>query len=203
MTTTLDVCPFEVLGVTEEASDSQRKAAYRREAKRHHPDLNGGDQATFVGIQRAWDLVRDPAFRVLHATGSACPCRPTASSYTPPTWGNTGSGATSAPSSAAPGAAAGRVVLTFRDLWLLLGATGLVACTGYVLLAVPCALVAAVVAVLLVRGEQTGWRAGLAKVATIFALTPVVLGLIAAAVVVLAVSAIVALVLPRRVRVTL
>ena len=35
---------YDVLGVHSDASQEEIKAAYRREAKRLHPDANGGDK---------------------------------------------------------------------------------------------------------------------------------------------------------------
>ena len=37
--------PFSVLGVTSSATEDEIKAAYRKLAKKYHPDLNPGDKA--------------------------------------------------------------------------------------------------------------------------------------------------------------
>ena len=37
--------PFQVLGVPSTASEDEIKSAYRKLAKKYHPDLNPGDKA--------------------------------------------------------------------------------------------------------------------------------------------------------------
>ena len=55
--------PYKVLGVTREASADDIRAAYRKLAKQHHPDLNPGDKASeerFKAISAAYELLSDP-----------------------------------------------------------------------------------------------------------------------------------------------
>ena len=49
---------YDVLGVSPEASEEQIKAAYRRLARRHHPDRNGNSKdstAKFIELQEAYE----------------------------------------------------------------------------------------------------------------------------------------------------
>ena len=53
---------YEVLGINEDASQEDIQEAYRKLAKKFHPDLNGGDPffaKHFVGIQEAYDFLSD------------------------------------------------------------------------------------------------------------------------------------------------
>ena len=45
-------CPYEVLGVSRDASDEDIKKAYRRQAVMHHPDKNQGSQEATVKFQQ-------------------------------------------------------------------------------------------------------------------------------------------------------
>jgi len=52
--------PYEILGIQEGASEEEARAAFRKLAKVHHPDLNPGDPeaaARFDRIRKAYDAV--------------------------------------------------------------------------------------------------------------------------------------------------
>lgn len=54
--------PYDILGVNKSASDGEIKAAYRKLAKKHHPDLNPdnkSDDDRFKEISAAYDLLKD------------------------------------------------------------------------------------------------------------------------------------------------
>lgn len=58
--------PYDVLGVAKTASDSDIKSAYRKLAKRLHPDLNPGNkkiEERFKEVSVAYDLLSDPEKR--------------------------------------------------------------------------------------------------------------------------------------------
>ncbi|MCC7274151.1 MAG: DnaJ domain-containing protein [Alphaproteobacteria bacterium] len=58
--------PYAVLGVPRDATQEAIKAAYRKLARRHHPDLNPGKpdaEARFKAIAAANDLLSDPERR--------------------------------------------------------------------------------------------------------------------------------------------
>jgi molecular chaperone DnaJ len=54
---------YEVLGVDKSASDAQLKSAYRKLAKKYHPDMNPGDkeaEAKFKEASEAYSVLSDP-----------------------------------------------------------------------------------------------------------------------------------------------
>ena len=55
--------PYRVLGVLRGATTVQIKAAHRRLAKRYHPDRERGDEARFLAVQEAYQLLSDPVRR--------------------------------------------------------------------------------------------------------------------------------------------
>lgn len=68
--------PYKVLGVSQSASQDDIKAAYRKLAKKYHPDLNQGDDAVarkFQDVSAAYDLLGDPAKRKRYDRGEIDP----------------------------------------------------------------------------------------------------------------------------------
>ena len=56
--------PYEILGVEKDATDAAIKSAYRKLARKAHPD-NGGNAAAFIEINRAYTVLSDPEQRTL------------------------------------------------------------------------------------------------------------------------------------------
>ena len=57
--------PYDVLGVDAGSSDEEIKTAYRRLAKKHHPDA-GGDEKQFAEISNAYENIKDADARFNH-----------------------------------------------------------------------------------------------------------------------------------------
>lgn len=54
---------YEVLGLQKGATEAEIKSAYRKLAKKYHPDLNPGDaeaEAKFKEVNEANDVLSDP-----------------------------------------------------------------------------------------------------------------------------------------------
>lgn len=60
---------YELLGVSRKAGQDDIRKAYRRLARKHHPDLNPGDKSAeerFKKIQEAYDVLSDPKKRQMY-----------------------------------------------------------------------------------------------------------------------------------------
>ena len=62
------VDPYKTLQVDPEAEDEVIQAAYRRLARKYHPDVASGAEAAarMAGINAAWELLGDPVKRALY-----------------------------------------------------------------------------------------------------------------------------------------
>src|SRR5260370_7942916 len=60
---------YEVLGISRGAKDEDVRKAYKKLARKHHPDLNPGDKAAeerFKKVQEAYDVLSDPKKRQVY-----------------------------------------------------------------------------------------------------------------------------------------
>src|SRR5215471_3492402 len=60
---------YGVLGVSRDSKADEIRKSYRRQARKHHPDLNPGDKAAeerFKKVQEAYDVLSDPKKRQIY-----------------------------------------------------------------------------------------------------------------------------------------
>lgn len=60
---------YDVLGIKKNATDKEIKSAYRKLAKKYHPDANPGDKRSeerFKELSEAYDILKDPEKRKLY-----------------------------------------------------------------------------------------------------------------------------------------
>jgi molecular chaperone DnaJ len=63
---------YEILGVARSATEKDLKSAYRKLARKHHPDVNPGDKAAeekFKEISAAFAVLSDPEKRAKYDRG--------------------------------------------------------------------------------------------------------------------------------------
>lgn len=61
---------YSTLGVSRNATLEEIKKAYRKQAMRHHPDRNNGDDSKFKQIQSAYDVLSDPQKKQMYDMGA-------------------------------------------------------------------------------------------------------------------------------------
>ena len=63
---------YTILGVDSNANPDQIKSAYRKKAKKLHPDRYGQNSGPFRAVQKAYDVLSDPERRRAYDARLAC-----------------------------------------------------------------------------------------------------------------------------------
>jgi curved DNA-binding protein CbpA len=92
-----EVDPYKILQVDREAEDEVIQAAYRRLARKYHPDLaeSADAAARMAGINAAWELIGDPEARRAFDRSRTAAAPPPGSAD--PTTGSSGAGDSTPP----------------------------------------------------------------------------------------------------------
>ena len=86
---------YAVLGVEPTAGDAEIKTAYRRLARKYHPDVSkeAGAEDQFKAVNEAYEALRDPQKRAAYDQLRARGYRPGEEFRPPPDFGRGGPGA--------------------------------------------------------------------------------------------------------------
>lgn len=60
---------YELLGLTQEATDEEIRKAFRKLSKVYHPDMPTGDQEKFIQLKEAYEVLSDPDEKASYDSG--------------------------------------------------------------------------------------------------------------------------------------